>query len=98
MLEEERILEHMKTPITRRIRIRKYENADTDKNEKIFAVWIKTANYKFSRFQHFEHFPTNKLNKVDTKCSKFKSRSKFMSPVNFSFDFTFGIGVLIIEF
>ena len=36
VLEEERILEHMKTPITRRIRIRKYENADTDKNEKNF--------------------------------------------------------------
>ena len=51
------------------------------KNEKIFAVWIKTANYKFSRFQHFERFPTNKLNKVDTKCSNFKSRPKFMPPV-----------------
>ena len=36
VLEEERILEHMKTPVTWRIRIRKYENADTDKNEKIF--------------------------------------------------------------
>ena len=51
------------------------------KNEKIFAVWIKTANYKFSRFQHFERFPTNKLNKVDTKCSNFKSRPKFMTRV-----------------
>ena len=42
MLEEERILEHMKTPITRRIRIRKYENADTDKNEILILISFET--------------------------------------------------------
>ena len=39
----------------------------------------KSATYQqIRRAKEWLHFPTNKLNKVDTKCSKFKSRSKFM--------------------
>ena len=57
VLEEERILEHMKTPITRRIGIRKYENADTDKNEKIFWFHLKLC-WSWFQFEHLKRNPS----------------------------------------